>query len=102
MTPRVMTPRVPPRLVATLGPLLMAAAAAEALAADTEPDDLAQTLWLRLAEDTRAAGPPPTRCAGCGTRCARSSAAPKRRPARVVPVPPRRPTRSSRTPPNSP
>lgn len=59
MTPRVMTPRVPPRLVTTLGPLLSAAAAAEALAADTEPDDLAQTLWLRLAEDTRAAGPPP-------------------------------------------
>lgn len=45
-------------LLAALGPLLAAEAAAEAPGAGLDPGDLEQGVWLRLLERTSAAGPP--------------------------------------------
>ncbi|MDT3725259.1 sigma-70 family RNA polymerase sigma factor [Streptomyces sp. DSM 41972] len=45
-------------LIALLGPLLAAEAAAEAPGTGAEPGDLEQAVWLRLLERLRRAGPP--------------------------------------------
>ncbi|MFE3165131.1 RNA polymerase sigma factor [Streptomyces sp. NPDC059224] len=45
-------------LVAALGPLLTAEAAAEAYACGSDPGDLEQTVWLRLLEHLETHGPP--------------------------------------------
>ncbi|MDT0398201.1 MULTISPECIES: sigma-70 family RNA polymerase sigma factor [Streptomyces] len=45
-------------LIASLGPLLAAEAAAETLGTGAEPADLEQAVWLRLLERLAAGGPP--------------------------------------------
>ncbi len=47
-----------PGLMALLGPLLAAEAAAEAYGGGTEPGDLEQAVWLRLLERLHRDGPP--------------------------------------------
>ncbi|MFJ8635487.1 sigma-70 family RNA polymerase sigma factor [Streptomyces sp. NPDC093568] len=69
-------------LVATLRPLLIAEARAEAPASGAEPGDLEQAVWLRLLERLDSDGPPPDP-PGWLRRAVRSEARRSRRTTRL-------------------
>lgn len=62
-------------LIARLGPLLAAEAAAETSGSGAEPGDLEQAVWLRLLERLSRGDRPQTRRSGCAARSAPSPAA---------------------------
>jgi RNA polymerase sigma factor (sigma-70 family) len=75
-------------LLTSLRPLLAAEAAAEAPGAGVEAADLEQSVWLRLLERTRAAGPPSDPAAWLRASVRTEARSARRRTRREVPYDP--------------